>query len=125
MSNLLRWFETRAKAFQSLAALATTIIALAALVGVKLQIDASARLQQEQSARDIYREFLALSISQPRFATPDYCAIEGTTDEAGYDHYVQYMLYTSEQILSVRPDWEPTLEEHLHSHKELICSESD
>jgi len=82
-------------------------------------------MQREQSARDIYREFLNLSINQPKFAAPDYCAINGTVDEAGYENYVQYMLYASEQVLTALPGWEPTLAEHLDAHKELLCSESD
>ncbi len=125
MKKFISWLDAHAKALQSASAILTCFVAVAALIGVKVQIDASARLQQEQSARDIYREFLALSMNQPKYAVPNYCAIVGTADEPGYEHYVQYMLYTSEQILAVRPDWEPTLDDHLEAHKELICAEKD
>jgi hypothetical protein len=102
----------------------TMVFALAALVGVKVQIDASARLQKEQSARDIYREFLSLSINQPKLASPDFCAIEGTVDEAAYDNYLNYLLYTSEQVLASLPEWDATMMSHLDRHKEAICGES-
>ena len=86
-----------------------------------MQIDASARQQREQSARDIYREYLNLSIFQnPNFSNPDYCAIEGTANEGAYEDYVEYLLYTSEQVLAAMPDWEPTLSARLTPHKELL-----
>lgn len=120
-----KWLESRAKALQALAAIVTICAAVAALVGVKVQIDANARQQREQSARDIYREYLNLSISKPEFSNPDYCAIEGTANEGAYEDYVEYLLYTSEQVLAAMPDWEPTLSSRLIPHKELLCSEAD
>jgi hypothetical protein len=120
-----KWLESRAKALQAMGAIVTMIAAVAALIGVKVQIDANARQQREQSARDIYREYLNLSIAKPEFSNPDYCAIEGTPAEAAYEDYVEYLLYTSEQVLAAMPDWEPTLTSRLEPHRELLCSESD
>jgi hypothetical protein len=105
--------------------MATALIALSALIGVKVQIDAAAKTQQEQSARDIYREFLSLSISKPEFSEPDYCAIMGGRQEAAYKNYVDYLLYTSEQMLSVTPEWGGALSEHLTAHEQYLCSVSD
>ncbi len=119
------WLESHAKALQALAAMVTMLAAVAALVGVKLQIDASAKQQREQSARDIYREYLNLSITRPELSNPDYCAIAGTANEGAYEDYVEYLLYTSEQVLSAMPDWESTLVARLSPHRELLCSESD
>jgi hypothetical protein len=118
---MMTWLEKHVKAIQAASAIAAALIALAALVAVKVQIDASALQQREQSARDIYREFLTLSIAQPKFAKPDVCALAGTPDEAGYDHYLTYLLYASDQVLSVRPDWEPVLTGHLIPHRETLC----
>ena len=120
-----KWLESRAKALQALAAIVTICAAIAALVGVKVQIDANARQQREQSARDIYREYLNLSIAKPEFSNPNYCAITGTPSEGAYEDYVEYLLYTSEQVLSAMPDWEPTLSARLTPHKELLCGEAD
>lgn len=120
-----KWLERHAKAMQSVGVIVTILAAVGALVGVKFQIDASARQQREQSARDIYREFLNLSISKPEFANPDYCAIRGTANEAAYEIYVEYLLYTSEQILQTLPDWQETMEQRLLPHRELLCSQGD
>jgi hypothetical protein len=120
-----KWLEFNAKALQAAAAIITMLAAVAALAGVKVQIDANARQQREQSARDIYREYLNLSISKPELSHPDYCAIRGTTGEDAYEDYVEYMLYTDEQILKALPDWETTLQDRLMPHRELLCSESD
>lgn len=124
-SSLIGWFDKHASAVQGIAAILTALIALSALVGVKLQIDAAAKTQQEQSARDIYREFLNLSISKPGFSEPDYCEIKGSPQEGAYRNYVDYLLYTSEQILSVAPEWEGALSEHLGAHEQYLCSVSD
>lgn len=124
-SSLIGWFDKHGTAVQGIAAAATALIALSALIGVKVQIDAAARTQQEQSARDIYREFLNLSIGKPEFSEPDYCAIKGSPQEASYKNYVDYLLYTSEQMLSVSPEWEGALSEHLESHDQYLCGVSD
>lgn len=116
------WLERNAKALQALGALVTMVAAVAALIGVKVQIDASARQQREQSARDIYREYLNLSIAKPELADPDYCAIKGTPNESAYEDYVDYLLYTSEQVLAALPDWQPTINERLLPHREYLCA---
>ena len=125
MKTMKKWLEANFKALQAMAAIVTMVAAVAALVGVKMQIDANARQQREQSARDIYREYLNLSISKPEFSNPDYCAIMGTANEGAYEDYVEYLLYTSEQLLAAMPDWEPTLSARLTPHKELLCGETD
>lgn len=122
---ILNWAERHAKAIQALTGVVTLLVAVLALLGVKLQIDASARLQQEQSARDIYREYLSLSISRPEFANPDYCAIRRGAQEGAYENYVEYLLYAGDQLLSVSSAWEPTLLDHLLPHRELLCQSSD
>lgn len=123
--SLIGWFDRHGKAIQAFSAIVTALIALAALIGVKVQIDSAARTQQEQSARDIYREFLNLSISKPELAEPDYCAIKGGPQEASYKNYVDYLLYTSEQMLAVSPDWEGALSEHLTAHAQYLCGVVD
>jgi predicted component of type VI protein secretion system len=124
-SQVFGWLDKHANAVQGIASIVTALIALSALIGVKLQIDAAAKTQQEQSARDIYREFLNLSISKPEFSEPDYCAIKGTAQEAAYKNYVDYLLYTAEQMLSVSPDWQGALAEHLEAHEQYICGVAD
>ena len=125
MSEVKKWLERHGKALQSAGVIVAILAAVATLVGVKFQIDASARQQREQSARDIYREFLNLSISKPEFANPDYCAIRGSPNEGAYETYVEYLLYTSEQILQALPDWQHSMEQRLSPHRELLCTQND
>jgi hypothetical protein len=122
---MIKWLEKHAAALQALSAIGALVAVIGGVVGIRVQLNASAQLQREQSARDIYREFLNLSINQSKFAAPDYCAIRDTPDEAGYENYVRYMLYTSEQVLTALPGWESTMADHLSDHKELLCSEAD
>lgn len=124
-NKLIAWFDTHGNALQGIGSMVTVMLAAGALIGVKVQIDAAARIQQEQSARDIYREFLNLSISKPEFADPDYCAIKGGPQDAAYQNYVEYLLYTSEQMLDVLPEWEPALLGQLDVHNQFICGTSE
>ena len=120
-----RWLERNAKALQGLSAIVMMALAAATLIGVKLQIDATASQQREQSARDIYREFLNLSISKPEFADPDHCAIEQGPEAGAYENYVEYMLYTADQLLSVSPVWRATMMEHMAAHSGALCGAQD
>lgn len=120
-----RWAKRageNAPAIQALAAVLTVLLAIGALAGVKLQIDASARLQREQSARDIYREFLNLSIGRPDLSEPDYCALIDSPKASAYADYVDYFLYTSEQMLASDEDWMPSLVDRLELHRDYVCT---
>ena len=110
---------------QALAAIISALLTLGAVIGVKVQIDASAAQQQQQAARDIYREFLNLSLSKPEFSKPDLCAIKGTPQEDAYEEYVEFMLYTFEQMLAASSDWESALSARLEDHKAYLCPITD
>jgi hypothetical protein len=114
-----------APAIQAFCAIITALLTLAAVVGVKLQIDASAQQAREQSARDIYREYLNLSISRPELADPDYCKLMSGPQAEGYASYVEYLLYTSEQLLAADPEWEASLGGRLEDHREHLCAIKD
>lgn len=118
---MLGWFERNNKAISAISAVVTALLALAALIGVKVQIDGAARIQQEQSARDIYREYLNLSVQKPEFAAPDYCALAKSNQFPAYQAYVDYLLYTGEQVLSVDPDWSETIDASLKPHAAYLC----
>lgn len=120
----MSWLRKNAPSIEALAALITALVAVAALIGVKLQLDAQERLQQAQSARDIYREFLALSIQHPQFAEPDTCALPDDQRPA-YEAYAEYMFYTAEQVLGQTPDWAGVFEDTFSTHTQYICTRID
>ena len=122
---MLNFLNRNAGAVQALAGILTVLLAAGALLGVKLQIDAAEKTQREQSARDIYREFLNLSISKPEFAQPDFCALHGTPQEPAYENYVEYLLYTAEQTISVDASWVNTFTSTLKPHAGYLCSLKD
>ena len=122
---MFSWLETNSKALQALAGIVTAILALMALIGVKWQIDASFETQREQSARDIYREFLNISISNPDFAKPDYCALKASPKAAAYEAYVDYMLYAAEQSLDMDPAMAAVFTGHMKAHAAFICEFED
>lgn len=108
-------------AFQAMGAILTVLLAAAALLGVKLQIDSADRIQREQSARDIYREYLNLSISKPEFASPDYCTLSKSALAPAYESFVEYVLYTAEQAISVDDSWKPAFAATIADHGQFIC----
>lgn len=122
---MLGWIERNNKSISAISAVLTAVLALAALIGIKVQIDGAARIQQEQSARDIYREYLNLSVQKSEFAAPDYCTIAKSNQLAAYQAYVDYLLYTGEQVLSVDPDWNETIDSALKPHAAYLCDESE
>lgn len=119
------WLQEHGQAIQSLTSIMTVILALGALVGVKIQVDAAKKMQIEQSARDIYREYLALSINQPQYAKPNYCEIIDSPNEAIYENYVEYLIYTAEQGIMADDDMRPVFEAELSKHSQYICSVKD
>ena len=119
------WFNRHGAAIQGVSALITALAAVIALVAVKIQIDAASRIQREQSAKEIYREFLNLSMANPDFARPDYCALKASPKMAGYEAYVDYLLYTGEQVLQMDAQWQSVVEDHLERHKDYVCSIGD
>lgn len=116
------YLNRNAGAVQAFAAILTVLLALAALIGVKIQIDAADQLQRKQSARDIYREYLNLAMNRPEFTQPNYCKMIGTPQETSYEHFVEYMLYTAEQTISVDGEWAQTFANTLKDHAQYICS---
>jgi hypothetical protein len=118
---MLGWFERNNKSISAISAVVTVVLALAALIGIKVQINGAAHIQREQSARDIYREYLNLSVQKPKFAAPDYCTIAKSNQLAAYQAYVDYLLYTGEQVLSVDPDWNETIDSALKPHAAYLC----
>lgn len=117
----MRFLTKHAEALQALGALLTAVFALVALLGVKLQLDTSERIAREAQARDIYRSFIALSLDKPRLAAPGTCpAFEGA-DATAYDFYLEYALYTAEQVIDMDPTWEGTFEEVFSEHLAGLC----
>ncbi len=119
----MKWLETNSKAIQALAGIITAVLALLALIGVKMQIDASFESQREQSARDIYREFLNVSISNPDYAQPDYCTLANSAKRSAYESYVDYLFYAAEQSLEMDPQLKPVFTSHLAGHADYLCSQ--
>lgn len=116
------WFDRHSAALQGLAAGTTALAALAALVIVPWQIAASDRSQRENSAREIYREFLNISIQRPDLASRDLCAPATPAETAAYEGYVEYLLYTAEQVLTLGvQDWGPTITARLSPHARYLC----
>ena len=118
----MNWFECHSKGLQAIAAIITAAAAIVALVGVKLQVDATYRVQREQSAKEIYRELLNLSIANPDFVAPDYCTLKQSPKFPAYESYVDYVLYTAEQVIDMDASWSATIEAHLDAHADYICS---
>lgn len=119
----MSWFSRHSGSIEAAAALCTALVAVAALIGVKVQLDEADRLQKEQSAREAYRSHLALAATMPRFAEPaDACEVLASDQGGAYTAFVDHLLYSAEQMIVVSEGWERTFLERLESHRDYICS---
>ncbi|MGB7318593.1 MAG: hypothetical protein WBC85_11570, partial [Planktotalea sp.] len=77
---------------------------------------------QEQGARDLYREHLALSMQYPQFSDPGTCPAFSETEQIAYEAYVTHLIYTAEETSAADPSWGPVMEGALTLHAPFICA---
>lgn len=100
----------------------TAMVAVGALVGVKVQIDANDRAQALQSARAAYLAQQALAVQNPKFAQPQAaCSLLESPDAMAYESFVTHLLFTAEQMLTVTEGWEPTFLYEFMPHATYLC----
>lgn len=117
------WLKRNADAVEAGSAAVTAIVAVAALVGVVWQVRAASDIQAQQSARDAYRNHLALAVTVPDLAEPaDACALMKGKQAPAYDAFVAHLLYAAEQMLDQQPDWETLFRRDLEPHLTYICA---
>ena len=102
---MLGWLGRNAEPLGAIGAIATAFAALSALIIIPVQIGEADRIQRDQTAREIYREFLNLTVQKPELAQADFCTMSDAKDIAAYGAYVEYALYTAEQMVASSPDW--------------------
>lgn len=123
---MIRILTRHAQAIQSAGALVTAAAAVAAVFFVPWQIAANDRTNREQAAREIYREFLSISIQRPELASQDFCTLADPVQRAAHESYVDYLLYTAEQVLELNAaDWEDAIGARLLSHQSYLCTFQD
>lgn len=110
---------------QGLAALGSALAVLAAVMGVLWQVRATEEAQRAQSARDIYREFIALTINKPELAATEWSQALPAERRTAYAAYVEYMLYTAEQVIAADPEWTGPMRGWLEDHTAYLCSLPD
>ena len=117
------WLTRNAEPLEALGAIATAFAALTALVVIPYQVAQADRIQRDQTAREIYREFLNLTVQKPELANADYCTLKDPKEQTAYAAYVEYLLYTSEQMIDTSPDWRAPMASYLGDHMAYLCSE--
>ncbi|WP_198590310.1 hypothetical protein [Paracoccus zhejiangensis] len=115
------WLIRHAEPLQAVGALATAFAALTALVVIPYQVAQADRIQRDQTAREIYREFLNLTVQKPELAAADYCALTDGPQMTGYAAYVDYLLYTAEQMVDTSPDWQAPMASYMGGHMAYLC----
>lgn len=117
------WLTRNAEALEAVGAIATAFAALTALIVIPYQVAQADRIQRDQTAREIYREFLNLTVQKPNLASADYCAMKDTNQITAYAAYVEYLLYTAEQMIDTSPEWRGPMASYLGDHMAYLCSE--
>jgi hypothetical protein len=120
---VLDWLKRNSEALEAVGGIATAFAALTALIVIPYQVSQSDRIQRDQTAREIYREFLNLTVQKPDLANADYCALTDPNQKTAYAAYVEYLLYTSEQMIDTSPEWRAPMASYLEDHMAYLCSE--
>ena len=119
---MLGWLKRHSEALEGLGGLATAFATVTALIVIPYQISQSDRIQRDQTAREIYREFLNLTVQKPELAHADFCVFKDTNQTTAYAAYVEYLLYTSEQMIDSSPEWRAPMASYLEDHMAYLCS---
>jgi hypothetical protein len=118
----MAWFKRHAEAIGAIGTILMALAAVAAAILVPLQIAANDRTSREQAAREIYREFLNITIQRPELAAAPSCPATDPLRQRAYQAYVDYLLYTAEQVLDLSPeDWRDTVAAQLAPHRAYLC----
>ena len=117
------WLIRNSEALQAIGAMATAFAALTALIVIPYQVSQADRIQRDQTAREIYREFLNLTVQKPELANADYCTLTDARQKIAYTAYVEYLLYTAEQMIATSPDWRGPMASYLQDHMAYLCSQ--
>jgi hypothetical protein len=120
---VLDWLRRNSEALEALGGIATAFAAITALVVIPYQVAQSDRIQRDQTAREIYREFLNLTVQKPELANADYCQLKDENQTTAYAAYVEYLIYTAEQMIDTSPEWRTPMASYLQDHMAYLCSE--
>lgn len=118
------WLTRNSDALGAVGAIATAFAALTALVVIPYQVAQADRIQREQTAREIYREFLNLTVQKPELATARYCEISDDRLATAYSAYVAYLIYTAEQMIDTSEAWRRPMANYLEQHKSYLCRDA-
>lgn len=118
----MSWLSRNAESIEALAASVTALAAVAALIGVSIQLNAADEISRAQSAREAYAAHLALAVANPKLSEPeDVCALLQSDQAASYEAFVDHMLYSAEQMLTSEAGWDATFYVSLGRHAEYLC----
>jgi hypothetical protein len=121
-----KWLRHNVEPLQGMGAIVTALAAMTALVVIPLQIRAADNIQMRQTARDMYRGFLQLTLERPALANSDFCTATLPDEAIAYSAYMEYMLYTGEQLMITAPeDWASTLQGLMEGHANYFCAQTD
>lgn len=115
--------NNRLERFAHFSEIATAIIAILALIIAAWQIQASASIQREASAREAFKEYLKIAIDKPELADARLSASDAPDARSRYAWFVTYFLYSAEQIYDIYPDdpaWRNSLAEEICYHQAYL-----
>jgi hypothetical protein len=95
--------------------LVTAVVAVAAFILAKKQLESGRALRDETDAQDSFRDYLRVAVEHPTLASGK----PAPEDEAKYRWFVTYMLAALEKIQDALPgdaEWEKTIVEAISHH---------
>jgi hypothetical protein len=111
----------------SIAPCVTLLAAIAAALFAWWQLRVNRYNQRETTAKNIFREYLKLTIEYPHFALGNYRKHKGIERER-YKWFVANFLWGAEEIMSFAGDdniWKHNLQIHADPHRDYFVGDSN
>ncbi|KIU42965.1 hypothetical protein QU42_10355 [Bradyrhizobium sp. UASWS1016] len=115
--------------FGTLAQMAQALVALLGFVAILVQINEIRSTNRASAARTAFLGYTELAFNNPKFAQPDYDAIQaGSREErVQYESFVAYFLYACEEAISAfenKQEWQASCDYDLKPHLPFLCAKS-
>lgn len=112
----------------AIAAVLAVVVGFVSILVAQRQLAESLRSQEQTIAEESFRDYLKLSIDEPKFAEglPICSRSECKNPEDSYGWFVAYFLHAAEQIFRVyesKKGWRNALNEHICYHQKYLQSE--
>jgi hypothetical protein len=100
----------------------SAVATVGAILAIGYQLNRADHAKTLQAARASYGNHLNQSLAFPNLTAPkDGCALLVPTIDPSYSTFMEQLIYTAEQMLTVENGWDWTFTYRLETHVQYVC----